>query len=69
MDVMFYEYRVSYPSGTKLKGYAMTWMGKTKEEVRSKIEERLLGNYRLVVKKYGTEFPPINSDCIMDADR
>ena len=60
---MFYKYTVSYASGTKLSGYAESSLPKS--EVRSEIERRLFGSYRLRVAEYGEVFPPINSDYIL----
>lgn len=63
---MFYKYTVSYRSGTKLSGYACAKDTTPKDKVRDGITRRLMGDYRLRVETYGTEFPPINSDYILD---
>ena len=66
MDFMIYKYSVSYANGTKLNGYAIDDdNSKTESEVKASISRHFLGNYRLVVKKYGAKFPPINTDYLL----
>lgn len=60
---MFYKYTVTYKSGSKMSGYAMS--EKSPSEVRGEIERRLFGSYKLFLQKYGEDFPPINSDYIL----
>lgn len=60
---MFYKYTIYRNNGTKLSGYA--YSEESKDVVRSEIERRSFGEYRLRVVEYGEEFPPINSDYIL----
>lgn len=60
---MFYKYTVIYRNGTELGGYAESDKGK--ESVRSEVERRSFGDFRIRVEEYGEEFPPCNSDYIL----